>query len=61
MKTMIKRYIQKSVALMSLVVVAGLFSSCDEWLDLKPESEIILDEYWQSEADVEAVLASCYR
>ncbi len=46
---------------MSLVVVAGLFSSCDEWLDLKPESEIILDEYWQSEADVEAVLASCYR
>lgn len=61
MKTMMKKYIQKTIALLSLVVVAGFLSSCDEWLDLKPESEIILDEYWQSEADVEAVLAACYR
>jgi len=61
MKTISKRYIQTTVALMSLVLMTGFFSSCDEWLDLKPESEIILDEYWQSEGDVEAVLAACYR
>lgn len=61
MKTMMKKYIQKTTALLSLVMVALLLTSCDEWLDLKPESEIILDEYWQSEGDVEAVLASCYR
>lgn len=36
-------------------------TSCSDWLDLKPESEIILDEYWKTEQDVEAVLASCYK
>lgn len=45
----------------SLLVVVFSFSSCSEWLNTKPESEIILEEYWQSEADVQAVLASCYR
>ena len=61
MKTIIRKYISKTLALLSVVVVAGMMSSCEDWLDLKPESEIILDEYWQSEADVEAVLAACYR
>lgn len=37
------------------------FSGCDSWLDLRPESEILLDDYWQTEDDVNAVLASCYR
>lgn len=52
----IKNYILVSVLSLSL----GL-TSCNEWLDLKPESEIILDEYWKTEADVEGVLAACYR
>ncbi|MDD3196383.1 MAG: RagB/SusD family nutrient uptake outer membrane protein [Paludibacter sp.] len=56
-----KKYIQYGIALMSIVVLSGMLTSCEEWLDLKPESEIILDEYWQSEADVESVLAACYR
>lgn len=43
----------------SVLVLIGL-SSCDQWLTIKPESQIILDEYWKSESDVEAVLASCY-
>lgn len=60
MNTM-KKYIQYGIALMSIVVLSGMLTSCEDWLDLKPESEIILDEYWQSEADVESVLAACYR
>lgn len=47
------------VGLSAMLMVT--LSSCDEWLNLKPESEIILDEFWQSEADVESVLAACYR
>lgn len=55
---MIKRNILKiAVAVLVLFSTTG----CTEWLDLKPESEIILDEYWQSESDVQAVLASSYR
>ena len=47
------------VGLSAMLMVT--LSSCDEWLNLKPESEIILDEFWQSESDVESVLAACYR
>ncbi len=44
----------------SVLILMGL-TGCDEWLTIKPESQIILDEYWRSETDVEAVLASCYK
>lgn len=55
-----EKYMKK--ILLTLVVISSVtFISCDEWLDLKPESEIILDEFWQTEGDVESVLASCYR
>lgn len=36
-------------------------AGCTDWLDVKPESQIVLEDYWKSEDDVEAVLASCYR
>ncbi len=52
--------INKYLIVAILALSFGL-SSCNEWLDLKPESEIILDEYWKTEADVEGVLAACYR
>jgi len=49
-----------SIIGLSLLLIFGI-TSCNEWLDLRPESEIILDEFWQSESDVDAVLAACYR
>lgn len=56
-----KKYIQKTlIGFTALLLTAGM-TSCEEWLDLKPESEIILDEFWQTESDVESVLAACYR
>jgi len=55
---MIKREI--FIAALLAFMLTGI-TSCTQWLDLKPESEIILDEYWQSESDVQAVLAACYR
>jgi len=45
---------------LSVFLLTGM-AGCTEWLDLKPESEIILDDFWQSESDVESVLAACYR
>lgn len=47
------------ISLFALSLV--LFSGCTGWLSTKPESEIILEDYWQSESDVQAVVASCYR
>jgi len=45
---------------MSVFITFGL-ESCTDWLNTKPESEIVLDDYWQSEAQAQAVLTACYR
>ena len=40
--------------------VASL-TSCDDYFDLRPTDQMVLDEYWQSEGDVLAVTMECYR
>lgn len=48
----------------SILVIAGLViisSGCKKWLDVRPESDIVLDEFWQNESQVNQVLAACYR
>lgn len=37
------------------------FSSCNDWFDTYPQSETILEDYWQDENDVKSVVGSCYR
>lgn len=45
-----------------LSVWMGLtLTSCSEWLDLRPESEIVLEDYWLTESQANSVLSSCYR
>lgn len=36
-------------------------NSCTEWLDIRPESEVVLEDFWQTEDQAQAVLASAYR
>jgi len=43
-----------------MLLTLGL-ESCNDWLILKPQSELILDDYWQSEGQAQAVLTACYR
>jgi starch-binding outer membrane protein, SusD/RagB family len=38
-----------------------ILGSCSDWLDLKPESEILLDNFWQSESQATSVVAGCYK
>lgn len=40
---------------------ACLLSSCNDWLTLYPEDEIIEDDYWTSSEDVEMMVAGAYR
>lgn len=50
--------------LFSILSIAGLIlasSGCKKWLDVRPESEIVLDDFWQNESQVDQVLAACYR
>jgi len=49
-----------SIILISVALLFGA-SGCTDWLTVKPESQIILEEYWQSESDVESIIFASYR
>lgn len=44
----------------SVLMFFGL-QGCTDWLDLRPENEIVLENYWQTESQASAVLAGGYR
>jgi tetratricopeptide (TPR) repeat protein len=47
----------KNIMLIGLLLFLG---SCDQWLDLEPENDLIRQEFWQTKDDVDAVLAAMY-
>jgi len=53
----------KKIIYTVLLLVGLLFATtgCTAWLTIKPEGEVVLEDFWQSESSVESVLASCYR
>ena len=48
------------LTLVSFIIVVST-TSCDEWLTLKPESELVLEDFWKDETQVNQILAGCYR
>ncbi|MDR1738642.1 MAG: RagB/SusD family nutrient uptake outer membrane protein [Candidatus Symbiothrix sp.] len=51
----------KNITLLLIVSLVFGAYSCNEYLDVRPENQILLEEMWQKESDVEAVLLACYR
>ena len=51
----------KKLNIILLVFLVIGLESCNNWLDLKPESEVVLEDYWQTESQATAVLAAGYR
>lgn len=51
----------KILKLITIALVGLGTVSCDDFFDLKPKNEMVLEEYWQSESDVLSVVGSCYR
>lgn len=43
------------------IIVSAVFSSCSDYLDVKPENQILQEDFWKQKSDVEAVVLSCYR
>ncbi|HLP06303.1 MAG TPA: RagB/SusD family nutrient uptake outer membrane protein [Paludibacter sp.] len=43
---------------LSLLLLAP---GCSDFLDLKPENDLLLDDYWKKGSDVESVVRACYR
>ena len=44
-----------------LILPALICQACEDWLDLRPEDELVQDQYWQTKEDVSAVLMSAYQ
>ena len=55
-----KKYSSFVGVLLMLMVWQGVLSSCDDFLSIKPQNDIVLENYWTEEADVYSVLNSCY-
>lgn len=45
--------------LMMLLLAAT--TSCESWFDIKPEGELVKEDFWQSKSDVASAVAACYR
>lgn len=52
---------KKIITILSVAGLLSISTGCTDWLDVRPESEIVLDDFWQNESQVNQVLAACYR
>lgn len=51
---------KKITIYLSAILMLSL-SGCTDWLDIRPENEIVLEDFWKTESQATSVLASCYR
>ncbi len=48
-----------SIAILTAVLL--ILTGCSDWLDIRPESEVVLEDFWKSETQAKQVLSACYR
>jgi hypothetical protein len=48
------------IAIATVLLLTGA-SSCSNWLEVLPENQMILEQYWKTESDAQNVLSACYR
>lgn len=44
-----------------MMLLLALMTSCESWFDIKPEGELVKEDFWQSKSDVASAMAACYR
>ena len=50
---------KNNIIVLSLLIIS--VTGCNDWLDIRPENQTVLEDYWQSESQATQVLSSCYR
>jgi starch-binding outer membrane protein, SusD/RagB family len=51
----------KYIKLIVLLIGLGGLSACEDFLNIKPQGQVVLDDFWKNESDVDAVISTCYR
>jgi len=59
MNSIMNKYRMGTVCCVIAAALTGL-SSCADFLEIKPQSEIILEDFWNEKADVDNVVMGCY-
>jgi len=55
-----KNVMRTMAAAAFLMLNSSLFTSCSDFLDLKPLNDVVLENYWTKKSDVTSVLMGCY-
>lgn len=43
------------------LVSATLLTSCNDWFDIRLDTELVSEDFWKNKSDVESCVAACYR
>lgn len=52
---------KKIIIILVAIVLLVFENSCTNWLDIRPESQVVLEDYWKNESQVNQVLSACYK
>jgi starch-binding outer membrane protein, SusD/RagB family len=55
-----KKLLQDSKIITALFLIVFVFSSCQKWLDIVPEKNLIKDNFWKKTEDANSALAATY-
>ena len=56
-----KRYFFDSLKTFLLLLLVSGASGCNNWLDVRPENEQPVDEFWNNKEEVDAVMMGAYQ
>ena len=51
----------KYIKIITLAITVISMAACSDYLEVKPQGQVVLGDFWKSESDVDAVIATCYR
>jgi hypothetical protein len=60
MTTKINKILSGCLVGCSTAAALGTLAGCSDFLEIKSQNEIVLEEFWNEKADVDAVVAGCY-
>lgn len=46
--------------IIGVACLAGSVASCSDFLEIEPQNEITMEQFWNEKADVEAIMMGCY-
>jgi hypothetical protein len=52
--------IRYRILLLVTLLVAGASSSCNKWLDIKPQDGLVKQDYWKTKEQLDAAVSGCY-